>query len=625
MMSRTSTLAERWTLRLIIITPMVALAILTVVITTFYIDKMEFYFKQNAQRYLAEYIESEKSQGEAVVRDIYLLSDYKTNRIEEQMKKELDERVALAYNTAEIIYKKYKGKLKDHAIKEHIKDALTAMTWYGKKNYIFITDYEGNNILSGAQKYNKKNLLHYSDADGRAIILEEIQLARKKGEGYLTTRFSKESSKQIMKIKDFGHFGWFFGSGMHFDRAIEKEKRNIHNLVVNAPKDRSGYILLYEDNRLIYNSEEREEELSTQQRNQITAYLNKRKGWVEMADGETHLYIRYIQAFDWYIVYGFKKATFNNMLQEQYMKMKANFDDEVLFVVLASIGIALLVAILTFIVTRRIIVIIQEYKSALQKREDELQELNSSLEVRVQEALDAYREKDKMLIQQSKMAAMGDMISMIAHQWRQPLNQMSFVLMNIDAAYEYKELTPKYLDEKIKEGTNLLEYMSHTIDDFKNFFKPDKAKSDEKICEVMQKTIDLVQKSLDSHNVSISLDVSCSRTLSIYRNELMQVFLNIINNAKDVLVEKEIQEGVIKIEITEVNDNVEVSICDNGGGVEEANLEKIFEPYFSTKEAKSGTGLGLYMAKTIVTEHLNGELRVSNSSDGACFSIVLKG
>ncbi len=621
---KTRLFGERWTLRLITITPLVALAIMTVVITSFYVDKMNFYFKANAKHYLQEYIAGEKQQGEVFVKDIDLLATYTVNDLDDNIKRELDQRLELAYKTAAFIYRKYHTRLSEKAIKERIIDALSAMTWHGEKNYIFVTDYEGNNILSSSKDLIGKNLSGWQDADGRAIVLEEIQMVRKHGEGYIDTRFRNETGPQTIKVKDFGHYGWFFGSGIHKERALQEDKEELLNLFNRAPKDRSGYLAIFENKAPVFISEDDETELSSSMLAKMQAHLVKQNGWIELPQENAHIYMSYFAPFDWHFVYGFKKSYFDTMLQKQQKKMKDNFDDEVELVIAASGFIALLVGLLTMIVSRRIITIIQEYKLELEVREAELQELNYSLEERVKVEVRAHREKEKMLIQQSKMAAMGDMISMIAHQWRQPLNQMSYVLMNIDSAYEFKELTPQYMDEKVKEGTRLLEYMSHTIDDFKNYFKPDKERSEEQISEVLEHTVSLVNKSLEAHKIALYKEIRSDARLLVYRNELMQVILNLITNAKDALVMGGVIDPKIEVSLEEDESAITIRVCDNAGGVDEAIQEKIFEPYFSTKGEKSGTGLGLYMAKTIVEGHLNGELWVVNSNEGACFSIILK-
>lgn len=355
-------LGERWTLRLIIITPLAALAILTLVITSFYIDKMNFYFKANAERYLAEYISGEKRQGEVFVKEIDLLAKYTVNHLDENIKKELDGRLELAYRTADILYQKYRKKLSERAIKEHITDALSTMTWHGEKNYVFVTDYEGNNILSGSQDLKGKNLSGWSDADGRAIVLEEIQMARKHGEGYLETRFREETGLQTIKVKDFGHYNWFFGSGIHKERVLKADKDKLLKLITRAPKDRSGYIAIFEKKKPVFISEEDENELSSSMLTKMQEHLVDENGWVELPQENAHIYIRYFAPFDWHLVYGFKKDHFDSMLQDQQQKMKENFAKEVTLVVAASTFIALLVGILTFIVSRRIIAIIQEYK-----------------------------------------------------------------------------------------------------------------------------------------------------------------------------------------------------------------------------------------------------------------------
>ncbi|HIC42923.1 MAG TPA: HAMP domain-containing histidine kinase, partial [Sulfurimonas sp.] len=286
-----------------------------------------------------------------------------------------------------------------------------------------------------------------------------------------------------------------------------------------------------------------------------------------------------------------------------------------------SFILAVLVILLTLGFSRRISDIFIDYKDRVRQREEALHKLNDSLKEQVRIEVSAQREKEKMLIQQSKMAAMGDMISMIAHQWRQPLNQMSYVMMNIDGAYDERSLSREYLDTKLKEGENLLEYMSHTIDDFRDFFKPDKEKEEISLCELLDSALGLIEKGLEQHHVILEKVYECDLRLSVYKNEMIQVLLNLLKNAQEVL--EEVDEAKITIRIYEENGFAKIAVSDNGGGIEPQDLEKIFEPYFSTK-AHQGTGVGLYMSKMIIDEHMNGELLVENTDTGAEFIIKLK-
>ena len=267
---------------------------------------------------------------------------------------------------------------------------------------------------------------------------------------------------------------------------------------------------------------------------------------------------------------------------------------------------------------------IKVYTQKMIDLENALTTLNNSLHAKVERNVDEIRKKDEAMLQQARLAQMGELIAMIAHQWRQPLNQMSYVLMNIESAYEYKEMTPQYMDTKVKEGTKLLEYMSHTIDDFKNFFKPDKARTQENVSEVVENSISLIKKSFDAHNIEVSTRYETQKSMMLYRNELIQVLLNLLSNAKDALVMADVEEPVIEVVVKEMSGHLVIEVCDNATGVPNNIIDKIFEPYFSTKNEKNGTGLGLYMTKTIVEEHLNGSILVKNRGVGACFSITLK-
>ncbi|MAD42006.1 MAG: histidine kinase [Arcobacter sp.] len=229
--------------------------------------------------------------------------------------------------------------------------------------------------------------------------------------------------------------------------------------------------------------------------------------------------------------------------------------------------------------------------------------------------------QEKMLIQKSKMAAMGEMIGNIAHQWRQPLSQVSGLFFDIESAYDYKELDKKYLSNRINEANDLLEYMSKTIDDFRNFFNPNSKKEDFLVIDAVSSSFNIVKATLNYHKIDISFSIDLGYKINGYKSEYSQAIVNIISNAKDILIDRKIQNPKIKIYL---DDSKETKLCieDNAGGVNKEIINKIFDPYFTTKY-DYGTGIGLYMTKLIIEEKMNGNINVRNSKEGAIFSITI--
>ena len=244
--------------------------------------------------------------------------------------------------------------------------------------------------------------------------------------------------------------------------------------------------------------------------------------------------------------------------------------------------------------------------------------------------LEEKAQQEAMLIQQSKMAMVGEMISNIAHQWRQPLNVVSLLTANLKDAYEFNELDAHVMEEFSQQLSEQVQFMSHTIDDFRNFFQPIQQK--EHFCPmiVIKDTMNMVSPQFKAADIHCDIACECFRfdvnkqhcsSFYVYKNALSQTVLNILNNAKDAIIENTIPKG--KITISQLTDahSVQLSFCDNGGGIPPHILPNIFAPYFTTKGSKTGTGIGLYMSKMLVEKHLNGTIEAFNTTDGACFSI----
>ena len=233
------------------------------------------------------------------------------------------------------------------------------------------------------------------------------------------------------------------------------------------------------------------------------------------------------------------------------------------------------------------------------------------------------KNKEEMMMVQSRHAAMGEMISMIAHQWRQPLSIISMGANNILADVELHMVEEKSLvsgAEGIIEQT--LE-LSKTIDDFKNFFKPEKLAVEILPEDIFNEAFGVIGKLLENSSIELVCEFNNGKKITTYSRELMQVLINILKNAKEALVEKREHKRKIFISIANNKNEVFIKICDNAGGIKEEIITKIFNPYFSTKDNANGTGLGLYMSKTIVEKHLNGVITAYNKDEGACFEIKL--
>ena len=230
-------------------------------------------------------------------------------------------------------------------------------------------------------------------------------------------------------------------------------------------------------------------------------------------------------------------------------------------------------------------------------------------------------EKTRILHAQSKLASMGEMLSHIAHQWRQPLSEINSVAMKIETDFRLKTLNEASLDKNLEQIETLTEYMSKTIHDFNSYLSTDKAKIETTLETIVDKALDLVVNSFIENEISIKKVIECEEKVYVIEGELIQVVLVLLNNARDALKQSDQSEKWIKIKIAKTKSSYVIEVEDNAGGIREEHLKKVFEPYFTTKFESQGTGIGLYMSKMIVEESLDGTLVASNTLKGAKFTI----
>ena len=298
---------------------------------------------------------------------------------------------------------------------------------------------------------------------------------------------------------------------------------------------------------------------------------------------------------------------------------KHNTDKVFKIIVIFSIISIFIVFLFSIILSSFIINHFKQLHNSLEEKikdkTKELQRLNNSLEIKISREVSQNRKKDIIMFQQARFASLGEMLNNIAHQWRQPLGSITMIIQSFQTKMQMGKLTQNFVDEKVDDALLLANNMSNTLEDFKNFFSPNKIKSEFSIKNCIEHSIELSKYLLNQENIIVILKVRKDMEIHSYYNELSHVFLNLIANSKDALcsnVNK--NDRIIKIIVNKFKKHLVINVIDNGGGIPQNVLPKVFEPYYTTKYKSAGTGIGLYMSKQIIEKHMFGEISCKNIS-----------
>ena len=285
------------------------------------------------------------------------------------------------------------------------------------------------------------------------------------------------------------------------------------------------------------------------------------------------------------------------------------------WVVAGTIGTISFAALIAFVILQNIRFLHNNLENMVKEKTKELQELNRNLEIKIKEEVQKSREKDEIMFRQSRLAAMGEMIGNIAHQWRQPLNALGLIIQSFQTKRMLGvELDDEFIDAQVKEGAMLAENMSKTIDDFRNFFNPNKKTELFSIKENIEKSIEILSVYFKKYNIDINIICKNDFKILSYPNEFSQVIINLLSNSKDALIETKPDVKLIEIIIHSDKNRGYIEVYDNGGGIKEDVIDRIFEPYFTTKHKSAGTGIGLYMSGQIIEKQMGGEIEAQNCS-----------
>lgn len=246
------------------------------------------------------------------------------------------------------------------------------------------------------------------------------------------------------------------------------------------------------------------------------------------------------------------------------------------------------------------------------KKTKELRSLNNSLEKRVKTEVENNRKKDRIMFQQARLASLGEMLQNIAHQWRQPLGALIMIIQSFQSKFISGKLTEDFIDSRVEDAGVLAKNMSETLEDFRTFFDPNKSHKSFSIKNVIEKSLDLTKYQLEKEGIEVSFTMNQDIEIYGFENELTHVILNLINNSQDALCQNKIENKKIILLVKETNKKVVINIIDNAGGIKSDIMQKVFDPYFTTKHKSVGTGIGLYMSKQMIEKHMNGNISCKN-------------
>lgn len=601
---------EEQFLKIIKVMPSVFVVVFSLFVILFLYFENKKTFNKERRTIEQKYILKNKEIIKEEVSRVFTFTKQLQKNTEEELKQNVKNRVYEAHEMATNIYEKYKTTKSKQEIFQIIKVALSGIRFNEGRGYFFIDDIYGNKLSHPIDtSIEGKNFLNYTDVNGYKFFENIVNTIKEKTERFdeyywYKPNTNKEIGRKIAFYKTFEPLNIAIGTGEYFDdfeKIIQKKALDYINLVRFG---KSGYIFIinydgtylnhirkdYIGKNYLENDEVKDKKRVISDLINIAKNGNGFYTYIQNKPSTEYPTekISFVQGMDdwnWLIGAGFYEDDLNQEIADVKKKLDRNYEKYALNILILG-----MILIIFLLVASGYVSIFLENKLKEYKRE-----------------LD---NKQAILYQQSKMAAMGEMIGNIAHQWRQPLSIITTATSGMVLQKQMGVLTDEFFFEASNRINTSSQYLSQTIDDFRNFFIPNKEKLKVNLIEIFKKTLDLISAQFSSKDIEIIKNIEGVEFES-YENELIQALINILNNSRDELIKKD-GERFIFVDAFEKDNFINIIIKDNAGGVIKENLDKIFEPYFTTKYKSQGTGIGLYMTEEIITKHLNGTICVEN-------------
>ena len=605
---------EEQFLKIIKFTPPIFVVIISFFMILFLYFESKKTFNEEKTGIEQKYILKNKEQIKEEVNRVSEYINYLQKTTEEELKKSVKSRVYEAHAIATGIYEKYKDTKTKEEIFELIKVSLSSIRFNDGRGYFFMDDVYGNKLSHPIDtSIEGKNFLNFADVKGYKFFESIVNVIKNKTEKFDEYYWNKpntnnEIARKISFFKYFEPLNIAIGTGEYFDdfeKGIQKKALDYIDLIRFG---KSGYIFVinydgiylghikknYIGKSYIENNDAADNRNVIENLIKISKAGNGFYSYVQNQKPDNKIstnkisYVQGLNEWQWLIGTGF----YEDDIKDEVTNAKKRIDEKYENYIKNTLFIGLVLIIILLLISKYISAFIEEkfnqYKIELNK-------------------------KQTILHQQSKMAAMGEMIGNIAHQWRQPLSTITTASTGMILQKEMGILNDEFFFEATKKINSSAQHLSKTIDDFRNFFSPNKIKSNIHLENLFAITFDLISAQFSAKDIKIIKNIE-NIELYTYENELLQALINILNNARDELIKlPNDEEKFIFIDAFKSGTNkLEITIKDNAGGIKEENLEKVFEPYFSTKHKAQGTGIGLYMTEEIITKHLNGQIFVEN-------------
>ena len=591
--------------------------IVSLIITIFLYYKSKSDFEKLKAETQENFISEKKFIIKEQVESVYNYIMSEQLDTENALRKSLILRVNEAHKIIQNIYNTYDDTLSKEELTKLIKTSIKDIRFNNNRGYFFVYDKKAVNIIHPLlPMVEGKSLINHQDTKGTYVLRESLALLENADQSYQEWYWRKVKGdsreyKKIGFVKNIYELDWFIGTGEYVEDFSKDIQQKVLSQIKKFKFGKNDYFVVISDDDK-YLSHIKPELIGTNVIKKLNSWnstniLKKTKSLVSKGGGFITLefskphntqsskkinYVKSIPHWNWIISTGFYLDEIQIEIDKQKELLSQNYVENIKSLFLIAFLSIVFLLILSFYISSLIEKKFNKYKEDLKSYINENQK------------------QFELLSQKSKLASMGEMMENIAHQWRQPLSLITTASTGIKFQKEMDMLTDKFLLESVESIGNSANHLSETIEDFRDFFRSDKQKEFFKLEDSIDKTFKLLSSQMQKQEIEVIRNIK-DVSIESYERELLQVLLNILNNAKDALEDCH-GDKYIFIDIYEEENIAYIKIYDNAGGVKKDALSRIFEPHFTTKNHKKGTGLGLYMSKVIVEKHMSGELLVSN-------------